>query len=109
MYRFLFTVFLFLASFACADIPREDLYFNSLGPRADYISVFRPYDNKQYKIYPGIGCMMALFGDLKNDTSIYITKLGDLLAPYDNGNIALLYIQTPYHNVQCKVVDVRPY
>lgn len=88
-------------------VPKEDLYFNELGPKADYIVVYRPFDNKQYRIYPGIGCFMALMEDLNKNTNIYATKFGDLLEPYGNGNIAMLYIETPYRSVMCKIVHIQ--
>ncbi|MFT6072028.1 MAG: hypothetical protein ACJARD_000418 [Alphaproteobacteria bacterium] len=96
-----------LSKSAFAFVPREQLFFNDLTYRAEHIIVFRPFDNKQYKIRAGIGCIMAMFDDLTQDTTIYAQKFGDILEPRGNGDIGLLYINTPYHNVRCKIVDIE--
>lgn len=90
-----------------ALVPKEELFFNDLTPQAEQMIVFRPYDGKHYRIRLGIGCLPALFDDLSKNTKIYVVKLGDLLAPYNNGDIGLIYIETEYHKVRCKIVDIK--
>ena len=100
-------VFFMITQKSSAFVPQEDLIFNDLTPQAESLVVFRPYDSKKYHIRLGIGCLPALFDDLTQNTRIYAVKLGDLLEPYGNGDIGLIYIETPYHKVSCKIVDIQ--
>ena len=90
-------------------VPKEPLLYIDIAHQAEYVVVFRPYDNKKYKIRLGIGCLPALFDDLSQNTLIYAVKLGDLLDSYGNGDIGLVYIETPHHKVRCKIVDIQLY
>ncbi len=94
---------------AFAFVPQEDLIFNDLTSQAEYLIVFRPYDGKKYRMSLGVGCLPALFDDLTQNTRIYAVKLGDLLDPYGNGDIGLIYIETPYHKVNCKIITIQAY
>lgn len=108
--RILFTIFfILLSNKLSAFVPKEELFFYEIAPQAEYLGVFRPYDNKKYKIRVGIGCLPALFDDLTHDTKIYAVKLGDLLDSYGNGDIGLIYIETQNHNVSCKIIDIESY
>lgn len=90
-----------------ALLPQEEFIFYELTPQAQEMIVFRPYDNKKYRLTLGVGCLPALFDDLKNNTKIYTVKFGDLLEPYGNGDVGLVYIETPLHKVSCKIVNIQ--
>jgi hypothetical protein len=105
---YIFIIYFFIEC-AFAFVPQEDLIFNDLTPQADNLIVFRPYDGKKYRLSLGVGCLPALFDDLTQNTRIYAVKLGDLLDPYGNGDIGLLYIETPFHKVNCKIITIQAY
>jgi hypothetical protein len=106
---FIIVIFLLTINLLQAFVPKEPLLYIDIAHQAEYVVVFRPYDNKKYKMRLGVGCLPALFDDLSQDTKIYAVKLGDLLDSYGNGDIGLVYIETPHHKVRCKIVDIQAY
>lgn len=90
-------------------VPKEKLVYIDIAHQAEYLMIYRPYDSTRYKVRVGIGCMPALFDDLSRNTEIYAVKLGDLLEPYGNGDIGLIYIETAHHKVRCKIIDIQKY
>jgi hypothetical protein len=91
-----------------ASVPKEKFIFQKMSPQADYIIVKRIDDEQLYILKPGIGCLIALFDTINENTPIYIQGFTNILNQSIE-DLALLYIKTNFHDVSCKIIDIRKY
>lgn len=104
MIRFILLFFLYSFSANNNVLPTEEITYISIEKATRFLTIYRPSDNKRYRIGTGVGCIRALLDPLDN-IELELEGFGDF-SPGRKDNYPNLNIRTKYRKTSCKVLWV---